>query len=132
MTTMRRVVRSATAAKVLAAVLSTALTAVLAACTSGTSTAPTIARGVAYTEPAASPAPYGAADTAFGLDVLRTWCQADPDANLVFSPAVLAAALGMAYLGAKGPRWPPCCTCPPSPVTRCWPGSRRGWRRCAR
>lgn len=34
---------------------------------------------------------------------LRTWCQADPDANLVFSPAVLASALGMAYLAAKGP-----------------------------
>jgi serine protease inhibitor len=82
------------------------LVAMLAACTgTGSSpvTAPTVARGVAYTEPAASPAPYGAADTAFGLDVLRTWCQAAPDANLVFSPAVLASALGMAYLGAKGP-----------------------------
>ena len=31
----------------------------------------TVARGVAYTEPAASPAPYGAGDTAFGLDRSR-------------------------------------------------------------
>jgi serpin B len=58
---------------------------------------------VAAVEPAADPRPLGAADTAFGLDVLRTWCQAGPGANLVFSPAVLASALGMAYLGAKGP-----------------------------
>ena len=65
-------------------------------------TAPTVARGVAYVEPAVNPAPYGAADTEFGLDVLHAWCQADPDANLVFSPAVLASALGLAYLGAKG------------------------------
>jgi serpin B len=83
-----------------------ALVAMLAACTSTGSSpvpAPTVARGVAYAEPAASPAPYGAADTAFGLDVLRAWCHAAPDANLVFSPAVLASALGLAYLGAKGP-----------------------------
>jgi len=82
----------------------------LAACASGPETSgpapaitPTVARGVAYVEPAADPAPYGAADTEFGLDVLRAWCQANPDANLVFSPAVLASALGLAYLGAKGP-----------------------------
>jgi serine protease inhibitor len=92
--------------RVLGALVPVVLAAMLAACTgTGSSpvTAPTVARGVAYTEPAASPAPYGAADTAFGLDVLRTWCQADPGASLVFSPAVLASALGMAYLGAKGP-----------------------------
>jgi serpin B len=62
-----------------------------------------MARGVSHVEPSADPAPYGTADTAFGLDVLRAWCQATPDANLVFSPAVLASALGMAYLGAQGP-----------------------------
>jgi serine protease inhibitor len=87
-----------------------AATCLLGACTSGPgtsmsspATAPTVARGVSYVEPGADPAPYGAADTAFGLDVLHAWCQADPDANLVFSPAVLASALGLAYLGAKGP-----------------------------
>ncbi|HEX3963791.1 MAG TPA: serpin family protein [Trebonia sp.] len=94
-------------------VLAAALVAagsLLAACTGGPATTgappapgPTVAHGVSYVEPAADPAPYGAADTAFGLDVLRAWCQTDPDANLVFSPAVLASALGMAYLGSKGP-----------------------------
>jgi serine protease inhibitor len=94
---------------VLAAAL-VAAASLLAACASGTGKAtgpavpgPTVARGVSYVEPAANPAPYGAADTAFGLDALHAWCQADPDANLVFSPAVLASALGLAYLGAKGP-----------------------------
>src|SRR5215469_4989029 len=92
--------------RVLGALVPVVLVAMLAGCTgTGSSpvTAPTVAHGVAYTEPAASPAPYGGADTAFGLDVLRTWCHTDPGANLVFSPAVLASALGMAYLGAKGP-----------------------------
>jgi serine protease inhibitor len=64
--------------------------------------APVISRGVAAREPAADPRPYGTADTAFGLDVLRAWCQAEPQANLVFSPASLATGLGMAYLGARG------------------------------
>jgi serpin B len=59
-------------------------------------------RGVAAREPAVSPRPYGAGDTAFGMDVLRTWCQADPQSNLVLSPASLATGLGMAYLGARG------------------------------
>jgi serine protease inhibitor len=63
---------------------------------------PIISRGVAAREPAADPRPYGAADTAFGLDVLRAWCQAEPQANVVFSPASLATGLGMAYLGARG------------------------------
>jgi len=63
---------------------------------------PVVARGVALTEPAASPRPYGAADTAFGLDVLGAWCRADPQANLVLSPSSLASGLGMAYLGARG------------------------------
>jgi serpin B len=61
-----------------------------------------ISRGVAVREPAADPRPYGAADTAFGLDVLGAWCRTQPHANLVFSPASLATGLGMAYLGARG------------------------------
>jgi serpin B len=57
---------------------------------------------VAAAEPAADPRPFGAADTAFGLDVLRAWCAQHPGQNLVFSPSTLASALGMAYLGARG------------------------------
>jgi serine protease inhibitor len=63
---------------------------------------PVIAHGVAIKEPLVDPRPYGAADTAFGLDVLGAWCQADPRSNLVLSPASLATGLGMAYLGARG------------------------------
>jgi serine protease inhibitor len=63
---------------------------------------PVIAHGVAIREPFADPRPYGAADTAFGLDALGAWCQADPRSNLVLSPASLATGLGMAYLGARG------------------------------
>ena len=63
---------------------------------------PVIAHGVALREPLVSPRPYGAADTAFGLDVLGAWCRADPQANLVLSPSSLASGLGMAYLGARG------------------------------
>lgn len=61
-----------------------------------------VSRGVAIREPAADPRPYGAADTAFGLAVLGSWCRADPQANVVLSPASLATGLGMAYLGARG------------------------------
>ena len=61
-----------------------------------------VARGVAVIEPAADPRPLGAADTAFGLDVLQAWCAQYPGQNLVFSPSTLATALGMAYLGARG------------------------------
>jgi serpin B len=61
-----------------------------------------LTRGVASVEPAADPRPFGAADTAFGLDVLRAWCAQYPGRNLVFSPSTLASALGMAYLGARG------------------------------
>jgi serpin B len=64
--------------------------------------APVITRGVAVSQPAADPRPYGAADTAFGLDALGAWCRADPRANLVMSPSSLASGLGMAYLGARG------------------------------
>jgi serine protease inhibitor len=78
-----------------------------AGCASSTNARPAagggiISRGVAVREPAASPRPYGAADTAFGLGVLSAWCQAEPRQNFVFSPASLAAGLGMAYLGARG------------------------------
>jgi serine protease inhibitor len=61
-----------------------------------------MARGVAAVEPAADPKPLAAADTAFGLDVLRAWCAQYPGQNLVFSPSTLASALGLAYLGAEG------------------------------
>jgi serine protease inhibitor len=57
---------------------------------------------VAFTEPAVSGRPYAAADLAFGLDVLKTWCSQDPAANIVLSPSSLASGLGMAYLGARG------------------------------
>jgi serpin B len=59
-------------------------------------------RGVATSEPAADPRPLAAADTGFGLDVMRAWCGQNPGQNLVFSPSTLASALGLAYLGAKG------------------------------
>ncbi len=63
---------------------------------------PAAVRGVVLREPAVSPRPYGAADTAFGMDVLGAWCRADPHANVVLSPTSLATSLGMAYLGARG------------------------------
>jgi serine protease inhibitor len=61
---------------------------------------PAIVRGAAITEPSVSPAPYGASDLAFGLDVLNAWCHQSPQANIVLSPASLASGLGMAYLGS--------------------------------
>jgi serine protease inhibitor len=63
---------------------------------------PVVAHGVAIREPLADPRPYGAADTAFGLDLLGAWCRSDPRSNLVLSPTSLASGLGMAYLGARG------------------------------
>jgi serine protease inhibitor len=63
---------------------------------------PAIVRGVALTEPSVSPAPYGASDMAFGLDVLNAWCRQSPQANIVLSPASLASGLGLAYLGSGG------------------------------
>ena len=74
----------------------------IAGCGSGTVQSPVMAHGVAAREPLVDPRPYSAADTAFGLDVLSTWCRADPQANLVLSPSSLASGLGMAYLGARG------------------------------
>jgi serpin B len=88
--------------------LAAGLTAALAGCASATAPQPepvpsTVeVRGVAAIEPAADPRPLGAADTAFGLDVLRAWCAQYPGKNLVFSPSTLASALGMAYAGAQG------------------------------
>jgi serine protease inhibitor len=74
----------------------------LAGCGTAPLPRPVMAHGVALREPLVSPRPYGAADTAFGLDVLGAWCRADPQANLVLSPSSLASGLGMAYLGARG------------------------------
>jgi serine protease inhibitor len=75
----------------------------LAGCgTTSTPPQPVLARGMAVREPLADPRPYGAADTAFGLDTLGAWCRAEPRANLVLSPSSLASGLGMAYLGARG------------------------------
>jgi serine protease inhibitor len=75
----------------------------LAGCGTDTpQTPPVVAHGVAAREPLASPRPYGAADTSFGLDLLGAWCRSDPRANLVLSPSSLASGLGMAYLGARG------------------------------
>jgi len=64
--------------------------------------APAVTRGAAFRVPAADPRPYGAADTAFGLDVLGAWCRQDPAGNIVLSPESLATGLGLAYLGARG------------------------------
>jgi serpin B len=76
--------------------------ALLAGCAGAPAPAAKVARGVALVVPSADARPYAAADAAFGLDLLGAWCAAQPDANLVFSPSVLASALGMAYLGARG------------------------------
>jgi len=62
----------------------------------------TVLRGAAAREPTVSEAPYGAADTQFGLRVLASLCRANPGGNVVISPASLASSLGMAYLGARG------------------------------
>jgi serine protease inhibitor len=94
----------------LAVLAGTCVTAAVAGCgatstsTSATTHAADVAmvHGVATVEPAADPKPFGAADTAFGLDVMRAWCAQNPGQNLVFSPSTLASALGLAYLGARG------------------------------
>jgi serine protease inhibitor len=61
-----------------------------------------VSRGVAASDLAATPRALAAADTAFGLDVLGSWCRRDSSANIVLSPESLASGLGMAYLGARG------------------------------
>jgi len=92
----------------LALLAAAGLTAAIAGCGSQpaaparAAVAATVVRGAATTEPAVSPVPLAAADTGFGLDVMRAWCGQNPDRNLVFSPSTLASALGMAYLGARG------------------------------
>ncbi|MGP0028755.1 MAG: serpin family protein [Streptosporangiaceae bacterium] len=68
----------------------------------GCGSAPVYAHGVAASLPAASARPYGAADTAFGLDLLGAWCRPNPQSNRLFSPSSLASGLGLAYLGARG------------------------------
>ena len=83
------------------ALASLAVVAVLAGCASAQAVIPE-SRGTARAVPAADPRPFAAGDTAFGLDVLRSWCQTAPRQNLVFSPATLASALGEAYLGSRG------------------------------
>ncbi len=63
---------------------------------------PAAGHGVAASDLAATPKALGAADTAFGLDLLGAWCRQDPAANIVLSPESVATGLGMAYLGARG------------------------------
>ena len=74
----------------------------IAGCASAPVPPPVMARGVAAREPLTDPRPFGAADTALGLDMLGALCRQDPQANLVMSPSSLASGLGMAYLGARG------------------------------
>ena len=82
------------------------LAAAVAGCGSAPAAKPALdvamVRGVATAEPAVGPRPLAAADTGFGLDVMRAWCAQNPGRNLVFSPSTLASALGLAYLGARG------------------------------
>jgi serine protease inhibitor len=92
----------------LAVLAAACVTVIVAGCGSTAASNPAVnvnvdaVRGVATVEPAANPRPLGTADTAFGLDVMRSWCARYPEQNLVFSPSTLASALGMAYLGAGG------------------------------
>jgi serine protease inhibitor len=81
-----------------------AMSLLAAGCASAEAAPPpaAVSHGVAATEPAADARPYGEADTAFGLNLLGAWCRADSQQNLLLSPASMATALGMAYLGAKG------------------------------
>jgi serine protease inhibitor len=103
---MARPSRTAAVVAVIAAITAVALLA--AGCGSAPAPRPAapaagrLLRGVVAAEPPVSPAAYGTADTRFGLDVLAALCRQRPDANVVLSPASLAAGLGMAYLGARG------------------------------
>ena len=67
----------------------------------GCGSAPVYAHGAGASVPGASARPYGAADTAFGLDLLGAWCRPSPQSNRLFSPSSLASGLGIAYLGAR-------------------------------
>ena len=97
-----------TAAALAAVVMVTAATAACAGPQAGPGgttllAKPPVIRGVASPVSSASARLLGAADTGFGLDLLGAWCHGQPRANIVFSPESLAAGLGLAYLGAKGP-----------------------------
>lgn len=59
------------------------------------------ARAVAAVSPAALDR-LAAADTEFGLDLLHQLCEAQPNSNVLLSPASIAAALDLAYAGARG------------------------------
>lgn len=75
---------------------------VTAGCAAASAAQPPVSRGTAARVPIVSARPYGAAETAFGLDLLRAWCRGQPTSNIVFSPASLSTGLGLAYLGARG------------------------------
>jgi serpin B len=45
---------------------------------------------------------FSSGDSAFGLNLLGTLCQADPSGNVVISPLSISSGLGLAYLGARG------------------------------
>jgi serine protease inhibitor len=79
-----------------------ALSLLAAGCASANAAQPAQPSKAAPAAPAAAARPYGAADTAFGLNLLGAWCRQDPRQNLLLSPASMATALGMAYLGARG------------------------------
>src|SRR5690242_14520689 len=99
----RRAIRPMRMKNELRAAAGVAVLALLAAgCGSNPVPPPVMAHGVAAREPLVDPRPYGAADTALGLDVLGAYCRNDPQANLVLSPSSLASGLGMAYPGARG------------------------------
>ncbi|MFG2001050.1 serpin family protein [Spirillospora sp. NPDC048911] len=72
-----------------------------AACASESKETGTL-RGAVAKVPAADPRPYAAADSAFGLALLKAWCGEDSAANVVLSPSSLASGLGMVQLGARG------------------------------
>jgi serpin B len=73
----------------------------IAGCGTATAAKPPLAANPVGHVPGVSPRLYGAADMTFGLGVLGAWCQGQPSANIVFSPASLATGLGLAYLGAR-------------------------------
>src|SRR4051812_2669093 len=72
----------------------------LGACSSGPEA--TVLQGNVLKVPAAEAKRFTAADLALGRKMPNTWCEAGPQASLVFSPTSLSNGLGMAYQGAKG------------------------------